>query len=291
MVPDPSVVDAIQAFEYDLYLNLHIQLLALKLYRALIVYSADAPPFLIIAAGLSAWAASQPSTIPTYVGDSIYEKGAQVVDEGIYRSFAAIYTVVALTYCRQQGIAVSHKVDASLSGIENMLKMMGRVDSSGQADRRTVNAINKLWILFADHEMTNSTSAFLNAASSFSDPISSLVASVASANGPLHAGAIDVAYKRFKQMRNKDGVQKHMADVRDKKCRLMGVGHRVYRTVDPRIQYLRTIMAEFETRVQENPLLEVALEIDRTVATDPYFTSRNLSINVDLYGSFVYAAL
>ncbi|PVI02562.1 citrate synthase [Periconia macrospinosa] len=267
MIPHQSVINAIQAFD------------------------PDAPAFLIVAAGLSAWAASQPLTIPSNVGNTIYEKSSNAVDDGIYRSLAAFTTVVALTYCRQQGRPIHQNVDASLSSIENMVLMMGRVDENGRPDTRVVRAFNKLWILFADHEMTNSTSAFLNAASTLGDPISALVASVASGNGPLHGGAIDIAYKRFKQMHNKEGVRLHLADVRDKKCRLMGVGHRVYRTVDPRIQYIKAIMADLEVNTECNPLLEVALEIDRVVATDPYFTQRRLCINADLYGSFVYAAL
>jgi citrate synthase len=257
----------------------------------LTVHSTDAPPFLIIAAGLSAWAASQPNTVPSHVGDSIYDKDSRVVDEGIYRSLAAFTTVVALTYCLQKGKPLSRKADASLTSIENMLVMMGRVDVRGRPEKRDVYTLNKLWILFADHEMTNSTSAFLNATSALSDPISALVATVASGNGPLHGGAIDMAYKRFRQMHNKEGVLKHIADVRDKKCRLMGVGHRVYRTVDPRIQYLKLIISDLESRMMQNPLFEVALEVERNVVTDPYFTRRNLSINVDMYGSFVYAAL
>ena len=213
------------------------------------------------------------------------------VDEGVYTTLAAFATVVAATYCHQQGRQLLLKADPMLSSIENMLVMMGRADRSGKHDKHEAATLNKLWVLFADHEITNSTAAFLNATSCLSDPISACIASVASGNGPLHGGAIDLAYKAFRQMRNKDGVRKHIDDVRAKKCRLMGVGHRIYRTVDPRIRHLRSMMAELEVGVSENPLLEVAMEIDRTVATDPYFTTRNLSINADLYSSFVYAAL
>ncbi|KAI1386457.1 citrate synthase [Hypoxylon trugodes] len=262
MVPDQSIIRVIQAF------------------------SPDAPAYLIVAAGLTAWAASDPDSVPVYRGYSIYEKDSNAVDEGIYRSLAAFATVVAIMACHQQGKPFTPHADPTLSTIENMLIMMGRPH-----DRQAASALNKLWILFADHEITNSTAAFLNATSCLSDPISACVASVASGNGPLHGGAIDLAYKRFKQMRNKEGVRKHMADVKAKKTRLMGVGHRVYRTIDPRIPHLHSIMADLETNVSQNPLLDVVLEIDRTVAEDPYFTSRKLSINADLYSSFAYAAL
>ncbi|KAH6658759.1 citrate synthase [Truncatella angustata] len=267
MVPDHSVLSVVQSF------------------------NPDTPAYLVIAAGLSAWVASHPNTIPVYRGDSIYQKDANAVNDGVGRAIAAFTTVVALTYCHQQGRPFDFKVDPALSSIENLLVMIGRVDHCGLPEKQTALVLNKIWILFADHEMTNSTAAFLNATSCLSDPMSALVAAVASANGPLHAGAIDLAYKGFEKMGNVSGVGRHMDDVRAKKCRLMGVGHRVYRTADPRISYLRSIMGDLEATTSQNRLLEVALEIDRIVATDSYFTSRALSINADLYSSFVYAAL
>lgn len=257
----------------------------------LIPYRTDTPAYLIIAAGLAAWAASYLDKTSVRGKDSIFLKNTDAVDDGVYNSLAAFTTVVALTHCHQQGKPFVSHVEPTYSIIENLLVMMSRVDHSGVPEKQTVLILNKIWILFADHEMTSSTAAFLNAVSCLSDPISALVAGVASANGPLHAGAIDLAYKRFEQMGNVSGVRKHIADVREKKCRLMGVGHRVYRTADPRIQYLRSLMSELGATTSRNPLLEVALEIDRIVATDSYFTARALSINADLYSSFVYAAL
>lgn len=257
----------------------------------LISHSTDAPAYLIIAGGLSAWAASGLGKVSVAEQDFIFPKSSDTVEDGVCNSIAAFTTVVALTYCHLQGRSFVSDVKPTLSVIENLLVMMGRVNDCGVPEKQTVYILNKIWILFADHEMTSSTAAFLNAVSCLSDPLSALVAAVASANGPLHAGAIDLAYKRFEQLGDASGVRTHMADVRAKKCRLMGVGHRVYRTADPRIQYLRSLMSELGTTTSQNPLLEVALEIDRTVATDTYFTSRGLSINADLYSSFVYAAL
>ncbi|KAF2994740.1 hypothetical protein E8E14_002404 [Neopestalotiopsis sp. 37M] len=267
MVPSQSVTNVVQSFQKD------------------------TPAYLIIAAGLSAWAASYREKSLVHGKDSISQQNSDAVDDGVYNSIAAFTTVVALTYCHQQDKPFVPHVKPTYSVIENLLIMMSRVDHCGVPEKQTVSILNRIWILFADHEMTSSTAAFLNAVSCLSDPISALVAGVASANGPLHAGAIDLAYKRFEQMGNVIGVRKHIADVREKRCRLMGVGHRIYRTADPRIQYLRSLMSELGTATSRNPLLEVAIEIDRIVATDSYFTSRGLNINADLYSSFVYAAL
>jgi citrate synthase len=259
--------------------------------RTVQAFDPKAPAFLIVAAGLSAWAAAQPAHVPVAWGESIYENNKEAVDEGIYRSLAAFSTVVAMTYCHQNGIMFTHQVDSTLSTVENMLVMMGRVDYSGNAILDDVRVLNKMWILFADHEMSNSTAAFLNASSTLGDPISACVASVASGNGPLHGGAIDLTYQQFKSMGSREGARRYISDVREKKCRLMGVGHRVYKTVDPRIQHLRSLMDTLKPALSRNILLDIAMEVDRTVAVDPYFTTRNLNINADLYGSFIYAAL
>jgi citrate synthase len=268
MVPDPSVMRAVRAF------------------------APEAPAFLTISAGLSAWAASDPSKIPVHAGDRIYIGKMDAVDSGVYRSLAALMVVTAMTACHQQKKPFVAQVDPALSPIDNMLIMMGKTDRFGNVDQKFSKAINKLWILFADHEMTNSTAAFLHSASSLSDPLSSMACGVAACAGPLHAGAIDLAYKRFAEIRQTEGgVKQHIDDCKAKKCRLMGVGHRVYRTVDPRVGYLRDMMSKFENEVSGNPLLEVAKEIENAVFTDDYFLSRKLSINADLYGSFVYAAL
>lgn len=268
MVPDPSVMRAVRAFD------------------------PAAPAFLIISAGLAAWAASDPTKIPVHAGDRIYLGNMDAVDAGVYRSLAALVTVTAMTSCHQQKKTFIAQSDPNLSFIDNMLLMMDRTDRFGNVDKKSSDAINRLWILFADHEMTNSTAAYLHASSSLSDPVSSMVTAISACAGPLHAGAIDLAYKRFAEISaTEGGVKKHIEDVKAKKFRLMGVGHRVYRTVDPRVGYLRDMMSRFENEVKGNPLLDIAKEIESAVFNDEYFVSRKLSINADLYGSFVYAAL
>jgi citrate synthase len=83
----------------------------------------------------------------------------------------------------------------------------------------------------------------------------------------------------------------HIEDVKTKKCRAMSVGHRLYRIVDPRIGYIKQLILQFKTEIASDPLLEVAMGLEEAVRNDEYFTSRKLSINAGLYGSFVYANL
>lgn len=114
---------------------------------------------------------------------------------------------------------------------------------------------------------------------------------MASGNGPLRAGAVDLAYKAFVEVGIPGKVLDMIADVKAKKHRLLGYDHRSYRTVDPRTEFIRAKLNEYKNHGRENPLLAIALEIDRIASTDSYFTSRNLQANADLYGSFVHIAL
>jgi citrate synthase len=204
MEPDTSVVCVIEAFNHD------------------------AETYLMIAAGLSAWAAANPRSIPVCAGDRVYMGKTEATDEAIYRTIAALMTVTAIVSCSKEGRAFNPDIDPTVSPIDNMLRMMGCVDSQGNADAKTSATINKLWILFADHEMTKSTAAFLHASSTLSDPISSSASAILSAKSPLHAGAVDLAFKRFGEISGSSGgVKQHLEDITAKRCRAMGVGHRI----------------------------------------------------------------
>ena len=245
----------------------------------------------MIMAGLSAWAASDPESVPVHAGANLYQGKLDAIDRAIPRAFAAQAVVVALAYCHQRGRAFT-PAKAGQGFVANLLTMMGHVDpETSRPDSRQEHLLDRLWILYADHEMTNSTAAFLHASSTQADPISCLVAAAAAGSGPLHAGAIDIAYKSFERIGSKENVPQLIADVKAKKLRLFGYGHRIYKTVDPRAKFLQDMMKELEAEVGKNRHLSVAMEIDRIAAKDNYFTSRNLKANADLYGCFVYSAL
>ena len=142
--------------------------------------------------------------------------------------------ILALTYCRQH----NRPFTPPKSGepfIFNLLLMMGFVDGATKLPNPTVvQSLERLWVLYCDHEMTNSTAAFLHVASTLADPISCCSAFIASGNGPLHAGAVDLAYKAYAKLGTLEKVPAMIADVKSKKYRLFGYGHRIYKTVDPR---------------------------------------------------------
>ncbi|RAH76535.1 citrate synthase [Aspergillus japonicus CBS 114.51] len=252
----------------------------------------DAPYHLPIIAGLSAWAAANPSTIPIFAGKELYLGKPEAVDEGVLTAFAAIVTVTALTYCHQRDRKFT-RPDPNASVVENILRMMGAGidETTGRPLDKMVRILNKLWIIYADHEMTNSTAAAMHVGSTLADPLATLIAGASAGSGPLHAGAIDLAYKNFQRIGTKANVPQVIEDVKAKKYRLFGYGHRIYKAIDPRVKHLRKMLGELQVDEHTTPELAVAMEIDRIAATDPYFTSRNLNVNADLYGCFVFSAM
>jgi citrate synthase len=145
-------------------------------------------------------------------------------------------------------------------------------------------------ITFTDFK-PHTRSAFLHATSSLTDPISSLSAAVVCAYGPLHAGAITCAYADFERIGSPDNVPELISAVKAKKQRLFGYGHRIYKAVDPRAKWIQAMMEEHRDLVYQNPKLQIAMEIDRVASTDEWFTSRNVRVNADLYGCFLYTAM
>lgn len=245
----------------------------------------------MILAGQAAWASAEPTALPSHVGQELYLGKLDAVDKQIIRSFAAVATVVAIVYCHRYNRPFTNPNPAA-SFVENVLLMMGHMDATtGKPDPKHVKCLEKLWVLYADHEMTNSTAAFLHVASSLSDPFTSSIASIAAAYGPLHGGAIDIAYRMIQSVGSPENVPQLIEDVKAKKYRLYGYGHRIYKTTDPRLNVIKDILGELKEDVQKNNFLTVAMEIDRLASQEQYFTSRNLHANADLFGSFVYTAL
>lgn len=225
------------------------------------------------------------SSKPAYLGNMA------ATDDAIVRTLAALATTVALVYCHKRGKEFT-PADPEESYIGNIVRMMGLTTvDGGVSNRKLEHCLERLWVLNADHGMTNSTAVFLTAASTLQDPLSCTVAAVASAYGPLHGGAVEMAYKEFERVGSVENVSKLIDDVKAKKYRLFGYGHRIYKVKDPRGRLVRQLIEEYKEDVEKNEFLRVAMEIDRVAEEDPYFTSRNLKANADLYGCFLYTAL
>ncbi|ROW11150.1 hypothetical protein VMCG_01542 [Cytospora schulzeri] len=215
-----------------------------------------------------------------------YHKNLAKTDDAIIRSTAYVSTTMAICYCHMKGVEL-REPQPGLTLVENFLHMIGMEDP----DKKVSRTIDRLWILMADHELSCSTAAFLHTASTLTDPMSCILAAIASGAGPLHAGAIELCYHGLQMLETVENVPAYIEAVKNKQFRLFGYGHRVYKTKDPRATLIEELMEEHRDIIDANPLLQVALEIDRQANTDPYFVERKLKLNADFFSCFLYIAL
>ena len=242
-------------------------------------------------AGLTAVQSTQMDTIPAHAAKNLYLGNPDLVDQQVIRIFACFPMVSAAAYCHHMGREFTPP-RAELSYIENLLLMMGHVDKeTGFPNPRYVRYFEKLWTCLADHEMTCSTAALLQTASGLPDAISSMVSAISAMYGPLHGGAIEVAYKDIAEIGSTANVESKLERVRSGKERLYGYGHRVYRVTDPRSVHIQSTLGELMQEISEDPLLKVAFELNRVAVNDEYFTSRKLKPNADLFAAFTYGAM
>ena len=281
-----SVVNVISSFPYTRSIP------QLLLYACADYDHRTTTPFMpMIMSALSAWVGSEPAAIPAISGAGLYIGNMPAVDRAIVRTLAAFSVVVSLVHCHRSDHSYT---PADLDGgyLSNLLRMMGICGPSRRGlSSEDIALIDQLWIIGADHELTNSTAALLHAASSLADPISCVISAVASSYGPLHFGAAESTYRLMQRIETPQNVGQAIVQVKLGKQRLMGIGHRVWKTKDPRCELVKRLLKQLKERGREDPLMAVAEEIERQVSADPYFQQRRLCVNVDLYWIFLYTAL
>lgn len=240
---------------------------------------------------LSAWVGCEATAIPAVVGRNLYLGNMPKVDRAVVTTLAAYAVVASLVYCHRSG--QSHtQADPNNSYLANLLSMMGLRRASGrELNSEEMAFIEEIWIIGADHELTNSTSALLHAASSLADPISCVISAIASSYGPLHFGAAESAYRLIQRIGTPNEVGKAIAQHKAGEHRIMGIGHRVYKTRDPRCEPVKGILRRLKETGNEDPLVAVAEEIEGQVSRDTFFSERKLCVNVDLYWLFIYTSL
>jgi citrate synthase len=160
-----------------------------------------------------------------------------------------------------------------------------------QPDPRLERALDILFILHADHEQNCSTSAVRSVGSSEVDPYSAVAAGVSALYGPLHGGANEAVLRMLRRVESKENIPDFMQGVKDGKERLMGFGHRVYKNYDPRAKIIKKATDEVFEVTGTNPLLDIALELEKIALEDEYFVKRKLYPNVDFYSGLIYEAL
>jgi citrate synthase len=152
-------------------------------------------------------------------------------------------------------------------------------------------ALDILFILHADHEQNCSTNAMRGIGSSQTDPYSSVAGAAAALYGPLHGGANEAVLRMLMEIGSKDKVPEFIQKVKGGSGRLMGFGHRVYKNYDPRARIIKHIADQVFEVTGRNPLLEIALELERIALSDDYFIKRKLYPNVDFYSGLIYQSM
>ncbi len=208
------------------------------------------------------------------------------------RLIAKMPTLAGFAYRHTQGMPYVYP-DNDLDYAGNFLGMMFKMtELKYEPDPRLSKALDTLFILHADHEQNCSTSAVRAVGSSQVDPYSAVAAGVAALYGPLHGGANEAVLRMLTRVKSVENIPDFLASVKAGNERLMGFGHRVYKNYDPRARIIKKHVDEvLEATGTENPLLKIAVELEKQALDDDYFTSRKLYPNVDFYSGLIYEAL
>jgi citrate synthase len=229
--------------------------------------------------------------LSTFYPDAPQIKDAEVRYLHIIRLIAKMPTLAAFAYRHNRGMPYVYP-DNDLSYPGNFLSMIYKIaELKYQPDPRLERALDVLFILHADHEQNASTSSVRAVGSTQVDPYSSLAAGVAALYGPLHGGANEAVLRMLRRIETKDNIPDFVKGVKDGKERLMGFGHRVYKNYDPRARIIKTAADEVFEVTGVNPLLEIALELEKIALEDEYFVQRKLYPNVDFYSGLIYEAM
>jgi citrate synthase len=207
------------------------------------------------------------------------------------RLIAKMPTLAAFAYRHTMGMPYVYP-DNDLEYPGNFLNMMYKMtELKYEPDPRLERALDVLFILHADHEQNCSTNAVRSVGSSQVDPYSAVAAGVAALYGPLHGGANEAVLRMLRRIEVKDRIPGFIEGVKAGNEKLMGFGHRVYKNYDPRAKIIKQAADDVFEVTGVNPLLEIALELEKIALEDEYFIGRKLYPNVDFYSGLIYEAL
>jgi citrate synthase len=208
-----------------------------------------------------------------------------------YRLLGKLPTIAAFAYRHSLGLPFVYP-DNDLSYTGNFLNMLFKTtELKYHPNPALERALDILFILHADHEQNCSTSAMRGVGSSQSDPYCATAAACAALYGPLHGGANEAVLRMLMEIGSVQKVPEYIKRVKDGEVKLMGFGHRVYKNYDPRAKIIKRAAYEVFDIMGRNPLLDIALEVERIALEDDYFVSRKLYPNVDFYSGLIYQSM
>lgn len=229
---------------------------------------------------------------------AFYQDSLEIADPehrkvAIYRLISKIPTIAAMCYRYSNGLPFNYPKN-DLSYTANFMHMMFATPCEEYKPNPVlVRALDRIFILHADHEQNASTSTVRLAGSSGANPFACIAAGIASLWGPSHGGANEAVLNMLDEIGDVSKVAEFMEGVKAKKYRLMGFGHRVYRNMDPRAAIMKQTCDEVlnELGLHDDPRFKLAMELERIALSDPYFIEKKLYPNVDFYSGIVLSAL
>jgi citrate synthase len=227
---------------------------------------------------------------------SFYPESAQIDDSAIRnhqitRLIAKVPTIAAYSYRHIMGLPYNYP-DNDLSYAANFLNMMFKMtELKYKPDPVLERALDVLFILHADHEQNCSTNTMRAIGSAHADPYVALAGAAAALYGPLHGGANEAVVRMLAKIGSTKNIPAFIESVKRGEGKLMGFGHRVYKNFDPRGKIVKQLAYEVFEVTGRNPLLDVALELERIALEEDYFITRKLYPNVDFYSGLIYQAM
>jgi citrate synthase len=209
----------------------------------------------------------------------------------ILRLLGKMPTLASYAYRHSQGLPYVYP-DPELSYTENFMTMLWKKTERRYKSSRVLGrALDVLFILHADHEQNCSTNAMRNVGSSQADPYVTTAAAAAALSGPLHGGANEAVLRMLEEIGSKENIPQFIERVKAGEGRLMGFGHRVYKSYDPRARIIKRIAEEVFEVTGRNDKIDIAVELERIALQDEYFIKRKLYPNVDFYSGIIYEAM
>ena len=231
--------------------------------------------------------------LSAFYHDSLDINNPEHRDISALRLLAKVPTIAAMAHKYHTGFPFMYPKN-KFSYVENFMYMLFATPAEDYVPNPVlVRALERIFILHADHEQNASTSTVRLAGSSGANPFACISAGIAALWGPAHGGANEAALNMLEEIGDVSRVKEYVQGVKDKKYRLMGFGHRVYKNMDPRASVMRQTCHEVlsELKLENNKLFELAMELERVALSDPYFIERKLYPNVDFYSGIVLRAL
>ncbi|MAQ16196.1 MAG: citrate (Si)-synthase [Sandaracinus sp.] len=229
--------------------------------------------------------------LSTYYPDAKKIDDPEIRKLQFHRLVAKIPTIAAYAYRHRRGLPYVYP-DNDLSYAGNFLNMLFKMtEVKYQPNPVIEKALDVLFILHADHEQNCSASAMRSVGSSEVDPYSATAAACAALYGPLHGGANEAVVRMLEEIGSVKNIPDYVEKAKSGEVRLMGFGHRVYKNYDPRAKVIKKLAHDVFAETGKNPLIDIAIELEKIALDDEYFVKRKLYPNVDFYSGLIYQSM